>query len=77
MCLGELLSVRTLYHACFKEPAILDISAFGGSYNFSSLLEFSSSPSDGVAQHFPYFKYIFALEDSILEVSMIFKLLYN
>ena len=50
---------------------------FGGSYNFSSLLEFSSSPPDGVAQHFPYFKYIFALEDSILEVSMIFKLLYN
>ena len=31
---------------------------FGGSYNFSSLLEFSSSPPDGVAQHFPYFKYI-------------------
>ena len=50
---------------------------FGGSYNFSSLLEFSSSPSDGVAQHFPYLKYIFSLEDSILEVSMILKLLYN
>ena len=35
---------------------------FGGSYNFSSLLEFSSSPSDGVAQHFHYFKYIFSPE---------------
>ena len=50
---------------------------FGGSYNFSSFLEFSSSPSDGVAQHFPYSKYIFSLEDSIVQVSMIFKLLYN
>ena len=65
MCLGELLSVRTINHVCVKEPGILDISAIWRQLQFLFSLEFSSSPSDGAPQYFPQFKKTFSFEDNI------------
>ena len=55
MCLVELLSMRTLNHACVKEPEILDISAIWRQLQFLFSLEFSNSPSDGASHYFPQF----------------------
>ena len=71
MCSVELLSMRTLNHACVKEPEILDISAIWRQLQFLFSLEFSSSPSDGAPQYFP--KY-FLLKIIFLQVSMFFDL---
>ena len=65
VCSVELLSMRTLNHACVKEPEILDISAIWRQLKFLFCLEFSSSPSDGAPQYFPQFKKIFSFEDNI------------
>lgn len=71
VCSVELLSMRTLNHACVKEPEILDISAIWRQLQFLFSLEFSSSPSDGAPQYFP--KY-FLLKIIFLQVSMFFDL---
>ena len=71
MCSVELLSMRTLNHACVKEPELLDISAIWRQLQFLFSLEFSSSPSDGAPQYFP--KY-FLLKIIFLQVSMSFDL---
>ena len=71
VCSVELLSMRTLNHACVKEPEILDISAIWRLLQFLFSLEFSSSPSDGAPQYFP--KY-FLLKIIFLQVSMSFDL---
>ena len=65
MCLVELLSMRTLNHACVKEPEILDISAIWRQLQFLFSLEFSSSPSDGASHYFPQFMQVFSFEDNI------------
>ena len=71
MCSVELLSMRTLNHACVEEPEILDISAIWRQQQFLFSSEFSSSPSDGAPQYFP--KY-FLLKIIFLQVSMFFDL---
>ena len=66
--------MRTLNHACVKEPEILDISAIWRQLQFLFSLEFFSSPSDGAPQHFPQLRKYFLLKIIFLQVSMFFDL---
>ena len=71
MCLVELLSMRTLNHACVKEPEILDISAIWRQpqFLFSLVLHQMEHPTIFLS----LCKY-FLLKIIFLQVSMFFDL---